>query len=98
MIKPIDNLPIAAATSVAATVLTTRAPGMRMGRVPFFAWSALIASIGLLLVLPVVLGVLIYLFVDHSHGNAGFGGNTAIGGLVQFAFTHPAVYVISIPG
>ena len=33
----------AAAVSVAATVLTTRAPGMRMGRVPFFAWSALVA-------------------------------------------------------
>ena len=33
----------AAALSVATTVLTTRAPGMRMGRVPFFAWSALVA-------------------------------------------------------
>ena len=39
----------AAAVSVGATVLTTRAPGMRMSRVPLFSWSALISAIGLLL-------------------------------------------------
>ena len=33
----------APAVSVATTVLTTRAPGMRMSRLPFFAWSALVA-------------------------------------------------------
>ena len=60
----------AAALSVATTVLTTRAPGMRMRRVPFFSWSALVASLGLLLVLPVLLGVLIYLFVDHRYARA----------------------------
>jgi heme/copper-type cytochrome/quinol oxidase subunit 1 len=62
-----------------------------------FAWSALISAVSLLLMLPVLLGTLIYLFVDHSHGNAGFGGNTAIGGIIHFAFTHPAVYVLAIP-
>ena len=87
----------AAAASVATTVLTTRAPGMRLERAPLFAWSALISSLSLLLMLPVLLGTLIYLFVDHSHGNAGFGGNTAIGGIIHFAFTHPAVYVMAIP-
>ncbi len=68
-------------------MLTTRAPGMRLERAPLFAWSALISSLSLLLMLPVLLGTLIYLFVDHSHGNAGFGGNTAIGGIIHFAFT-----------
>jgi heme/copper-type cytochrome/quinol oxidase subunit 1 len=87
----------AAAMSVATTVLTTRAPGMRMSRVPAFAWSALIASLALLLMLPVLLGTVIYLYVDHSHGNAAFGGNTAIGALMKFAYTQPAIYVLAIP-
>ena len=87
----------AAATSVAATVLTTRAPGMRMGRVPFFAWSALIASIGLLLVLPVLLGVLVYLYVDHRHARAVFGGNVGVGSWIGFALTQPATYLFALP-
>ena len=57
----------ASAATIAASVLTTRAPGMRMPRVPFFAWSALVWAIGLVLVLPVLVGVLIYLYVDHRY-------------------------------
>ena len=38
---------VAAAMSIGTTVLTTRAPGMTMRRVPFFSWSALITSIAL---------------------------------------------------
>ena len=65
---------------------------MRMGRVPFFAWSALVASIGLLLVLPVLLGVLIYLFVDHRYARALFGGNDGVG-VVDRLRPHPAGHV-----
>ena len=75
----------AAAGCVAATVLTTRAPGMRMSRVPLFSWSALVASIGLLLTLPVVLGVLVYLIIDHRYSRALFGGNTGIASWLGFA-------------
>ena len=87
----------AAALPVAATVLTTRAPGMRMGRVPFFAWSALVASIGFLLVLPVLLGVLIFLFVDHRYARALFGGNSGVGEWVGFALTQPVTYLFALP-
>ena len=87
----------AAATSVATTVLTTRAPGMRMGRVPFFAWSALIASIGLLLMLPVLFGVLVYLYLDHRNARAVFGGNVGVGSWIAFALTQPATYLFALP-
>ena len=87
----------AAAVSVAATVLTTRAPGMRMGRLPFFAWSALVASIGFLLVLPVLLGVVIYLFVDHRYARALFGGNSGVGEWIGFALTQPVTYLFALP-
>jgi heme/copper-type cytochrome/quinol oxidase subunit 1 len=87
----------AAALPVAATVLTTRAPGMRMRRVPFFAWSALVATIGFLLVLPVLFGALIYLFVDHRYARALFGGNTGVGAWIGFAFTQPVTYLFALP-
>jgi len=87
----------APAVSVATTVLTTRAPGMRMSRLPFFAWSALVASIGLLLVLPVVLGILVYLFVDHQNARALFGGNVGVGSWIGFALTQPATYLFALP-
>jgi heme/copper-type cytochrome/quinol oxidase subunit 1 len=87
----------AAATSVAATVLTTRAPGMRMNRVPFFAWSALVASVGLLLVLPVLLGVLVYLYVDTHYATDLFGGSAGVGSWIGFALTQPATYLFALP-
>ena len=83
--------------SVAATVLTTRAPGMRMSRVPLFSWSALIASIGLLLTLPVVLGALIFLLVDHRYARMAFGGNTGVSTWIGFALTQPATYLFALP-
>lgn len=86
-----------AAATVAATVLTSRAPGMTMRRLPMFSWSALVASIMLVLALPVLLGVLIYLFVDHRNERLAFGGNTGIGPWTAFAFTQPATYLMAIP-
>jgi len=87
----------APAASVATSVLTTRAPGMRMRRLPLFSWSALVTSIGLLLVLPVIAGTLIYLFVDHRHARDAFGGNAGIDAWVGFAWTQPATYLFALP-
>lgn len=86
-----------AATSVATTVLTTRAPGMRMRRVPFFSWSALISSLGLLLVLPVFVGTAIYLFVDHRNTRELFDGNAGLGTWLGFGWTSPTTYLFAIP-
>jgi heme/copper-type cytochrome/quinol oxidase subunit 1 len=87
----------AIALPLATTVLTTRAPGMRMSRVPFFTWSALIAAIGLLLLLPVLIGTLIFLYVDHQHARAVFGGNEGVGSWISFAMTQPATYLFALP-
>ena len=68
-----------------------------MSRVPLFSWSALVASIGLLLTLPVVLGVLVYLIVDHRYSRALFGGNTGVASWLGFALTQPATYLFALP-
>jgi heme/copper-type cytochrome/quinol oxidase subunit 1 len=79
-------------------VLTTRAPGMTMRRVPLFAWSALIGALGMLLALPVVFGVVVYAFVDHRLGiQENFGGAEGIGAWLGWAFSTPAVVVYALP-
>jgi heme/copper-type cytochrome/quinol oxidase subunit 1 len=89
---------LASSVSVATSVLTTRAPGMTMRRVPLFAWSALISSLGALLALPVLFGALILLFVDHRIGiEANFGGAEGLGSWVGWVFSTPAVVVFAIP-
>ncbi|HEY0518968.1 MAG TPA: cbb3-type cytochrome c oxidase subunit I [Ilumatobacteraceae bacterium] len=87
----------AAAGSLATTVLTTRAPGMNMRRVPFFAWSALVGAIGLLLVLAAVAGALIYNFVDYRYGRIAFGGNKGIDNWIGFGFSQPATFLYTVP-
>ncbi len=88
---------IAAAVSIATSVLTTRAPGMSMRRVPLFSWSALISAIGVLLSLPVLVGAVVFLFVDHRNARAVFGGSQGIGSWIGWAFTQPVSYVFALP-
>ena len=89
---------LAGAGSVATSVLTTRAPGMTMRRVPLFAWSSLIGALGMLLALPIVFGAIIYLFVDHRIGiSANFGDTEGIGAWLGWAYSVPAVIVYALP-
>jgi len=87
----------AAAGSLATTILTTRAPGMNMRRVPLFTWSSLVGALGLLVVLPAVAGALLYTYVDYQYGRAGFGGNTGVFNWIGFGFSQPATFVYAVP-
>jgi heme/copper-type cytochrome/quinol oxidase subunit 1 len=87
----------ATAGTVVTSVLTTRAPGMSMRRVPPFSWSALVFGVGVILVMPVFLGTLTYLFLDHRNARTGFGGNAGITDWVGWLVTQPATYLFAIP-
>lgn len=88
----------AAAGSVATSVLTTRAPGMTMRRVPLFAWSSLVGALGMLVSLPVTFGVIVYLFVDHRLGaQANFGGVEGVGTWLHWSLSVPAIVVYALP-
>lgn len=90
----------ATAGCVATSVLTNRAPGMTMRRVPFFAWSSLVGALGLLLMLPVVLAVIVLTFVDLRLGlgeTGNFGGVEGIGAWLTWPFSMPAAVVFAIP-
>lgn len=88
---------LAVTVSVAATILTTRAPGMNMRRVPPFTWSVLVFCLGLVLILPAVVGMLAYTWVDYRHGRVGYGGTKALGSWLGFAYSQPATIVYVIP-
>lgn len=87
----------ASAVSVATSVLTTRAPGMTLRRVPPFSWSALVFGLGIILVMPVLVGTLAYLFLDHRNGSSGFGGNAGIFQWVGWIVTQPASLLFAVP-
>jgi heme/copper-type cytochrome/quinol oxidase subunit 1 len=88
---------LATAGTVATTILTTRAPGMTMRRIPPSSWGSLVFSIGIVLVMPVFVGTLIYLFVDHRNPRTGFGGNEGILTWAGWIFTQPATFLFAIP-
>jgi heme/copper-type cytochrome/quinol oxidase subunit 1 len=88
---------VAVAGSLATTILTTRAPGMNMRRVPFFAWSVLITCLGLVLMLPVAFGTLVYLYISYRYNRAPFGGNQGVMNYLGFSLTQPQTYVYILP-
>lgn len=87
----------ASAVSVAASIFTTRAPGMTLRRVPPFSWSALVFAVGIVLMMPVLIGTLAYLFLDHRNGRTGFGGNTGIFQWTGWVITQPASLLFAVP-
>jgi len=87
----------ATAGAVATSVLTTRAPGMTMRRVPFFSWSALVTSIGTLLALPVMVGTLIYVYIDVRYAADVFDGSAGIGVWLGWAFGQPTTFLFALP-
>lgn len=89
---------LAGALSVAATVLTSRAPGMNMRRIPFFSWSALVSSLMVLVALPVVAGDLVVVYLAHKYASLSeLSGNRSLAEWVGFGFTQPATLLFAIP-
>ncbi|CAB4869983.1 unannotated protein [freshwater metagenome] len=88
---------VAIAVSVATSVLTTRAPGMNMRRVPLFSWSALVSALGLLLVLPVAIGAVIYLYLSYRYNKVPFGGNTGVLQWLGFSLSQPTTFLYVLP-
>lgn len=89
---------LATIISVATTILTARAPGMNMRRVPFFTWSVLVASVVSVAALPVIIGDLLYLYAAHHYPSTGaLADNGAFGPTVGFGFSQPTTILFAIP-
>ncbi len=84
------------------TIIRLRAPGMTWGRLPIFVWGIFAASLLSLTFTQFVATALLMEILDRVVGTGFFGptqGGTAL--LYQHIFwmySHPAVYVMIIPG
>jgi len=91
---------ILGAVNFITTIITLRAPGMTMWRMPIFTWNTLVTSLLVLLAFPVLAVAVLALGVDRVfHGqiyNADNGGPVMFQHLFWF-FGHPEVYIIALP-
>lgn len=90
---------ILGAVNFITTIITMRAPGMTMWRMPIFTWNALVTSILVLMVFPILAAAMLALASDRilgSHTYTGEGGAMLWQHLFWF-FGHPEVYIIALP-
>ncbi|MGO1975075.1 MAG: aa3-type cytochrome oxidase subunit I [Propionibacteriaceae bacterium] len=82
------------------TIITMRAPGMTMFRMPIFTWNILVTSILVLIAFPILGAALLVLEADRTLGAQVFAA--ANGGPILWQhlfwfFGHPEVYIIALP-
>ena len=84
-----------------ATVLTRRAPGLRMTQIPIFVWSVFVTSVLGLLAPPVLLTVLVMEMLDRIAQATFFvpagGGTPYLWENLFWVFGHPEVYIFILP-
>ncbi len=91
---------ILGAVNFVTTIITMRAPGMTMFRLPIFTWNVLVTSILVLIAFPILAATLLMLEADRALGahvfDAANGGPLLWQHLFWF-FGHPEVYIIALP-
>jgi cytochrome c oxidase subunit 1 len=91
---------ILGAVNFITTIVTLRAPGMTMFRMPLFTWNVLLTSVLVLMAFPVLAAALLALWADRNMGahvyDAATGGPLIWQHLFWF-FGHPEVYIIALP-
>ncbi len=84
------------------TIHTMRCPGMTWFRMPLFLWSTYSTSIILVLATPVLAITLLLVGVERIFGvgifNPALGGDPILFQHLFWFYSHPAVYIIILPG
>ncbi|MBV9126733.1 MAG: cbb3-type cytochrome c oxidase subunit I, partial [Verrucomicrobia bacterium] len=95
---------VGTAINIIATVVSLRAPGMTMRRLPLFTWINFINAFIVVAALPVLNAGLVMLLIDRrldAHfflplaGNGG--GSPVLWQHIFWAFGHPEVYILALP-
>ncbi len=93
---------ILAAINFIVTMTTMRAPGMKWFRMPLFCWATLVTSWMVLVGTPVLAGAVTMLLTDRMFGTGFFnpaqGGDPLLYQHLFWFYSHPAVYIMILPG
>lgn len=83
------------------TILTMRAPGMTLMKMPMFVWSVLGSLVLVIFAFPILTGTLGMLFLDRFFSfhffTSELGGNPMMYVNLIWAWGHPEVYILILP-
>jgi cytochrome c oxidase subunit 1 len=93
---------IATALNFLVTIITMRAPGMSFFRMPLLVWANFATSLLVVIATPFVAASQFFVILDHALGfnffNPGKGGDVIMYQHVFWFYSHPAVYIMMLPG
>jgi cytochrome c oxidase subunit 1 len=91
---------ILGSVNLITTILTLRAPGMTMFRLPLFTWAMFLTALLAIIVFPLLSATLLALLADRMLGAQVFSANHGGPLLYQhlfWYFGHPEVYIVALP-
>ncbi|MGA8365022.1 MAG: cytochrome c oxidase subunit I [Solirubrobacteraceae bacterium] len=93
---------IMTALNFLVTIITMRAPGMSFFRMPLLVWANFATSLLVVIATPFIAASQFFIMLDRSLGfnffNAGAGGDVLMYQHVFWFYSHPAVYIMILPG
>src|SRR3954451_15218490 len=93
---------IATALNFLVTIITMRAPGMSFFRMPLLVWANFATSLLVVIATPFIASsqffVLLDRALDFNFFNAAKGGDVLMYQHVFWFYSHPAVYIMMLPG
>jgi len=93
---------IIGAINIVVTIHKMRAPGMTYNRMSLFVWSMLVTAFMQIFGTPALAGAITTLLADRHFGtvfyNAAQGGDPMMYQHLFWFYSHPAVYIMIVPG
>jgi cytochrome c oxidase subunit 1 len=93
---------IMTALNFLVTIITMRAPGMSFFRMPLLVWANFATSLLVVIATPFIAASQFFILLDRGLGfnffNAAKGGDVLMYQHVFWFYSHPAVYIMMLPG
>src|SRR5215208_5145802 len=93
---------IATALNFLVTIITMRAPGMTFWRMPLLVWANFTTSLLVVIATPFIAGSQFFVLFDRTLGthffSPGAHGDVLMYQHVFWFYSHPAVYIMMLPG
>jgi cytochrome c oxidase subunit I len=92
---------VTTAINMVLTIITLRAPGMTLRRLPLFSWMMLVDSFLIVFAMPILNAVLVMVIADRMLGthffNPLYKGSAVLYQHFFWGFGHPEVYIMIMP-